>query len=110
MGTNMTASASADSSQQASFFVYILRCADGSLYVGHTSDVETRVKKHNAGRGAQWTACRRPVTLLYKEQHPTDLQAITRERQLKRWTRAKKLALIHNNRPVLQSLAKRQLH
>jgi predicted GIY-YIG superfamily endonuclease len=56
----MSASASADS-----FFVYILRCAEGSLYVGHASDVLARVKVHNEGRGALWTARRRPVNLVY---------------------------------------------
>jgi hypothetical protein len=61
-GFSMSASAPADS-----FFVYIIRCADGSFYVGHTSNVDDRIKVHNDGRGALWTACRRPVTLLYRE-------------------------------------------
>ena len=50
-----------------SFFVYITRSSDGSLYVGHTTDVHERVKAHNDGRGATWTACSRPVTLVYRE-------------------------------------------
>jgi putative endonuclease len=78
-GFNMSASAPADS-----FFVYILCCSDGSLYVGHTSDVEERVKLHNEGRGALWTACRRPVTLVYQEQYASEANAIGRERQIKR--------------------------
>ena len=79
----MCASARADS-----YFVYIVRCADGSLYVGHASNVEERVKVHNQGRGALWTSCRRPVTLVYKERHASEAGAIARERQIKRWARA----------------------
>jgi predicted GIY-YIG superfamily endonuclease len=98
------ASAPADS-----FFVYIVRCADESLYVGHTSNLEERVKLHNKGRGALWTACRRPVHLVYQERHPTGEQAIARERQLKRWTHAKKFALTNGNLAKLKSLAKRRM-
>jgi putative endonuclease len=84
-GPFMSASALADS-----FFVYILRCADGSLYVGHTSNVDERVRVHNDGCGALWTACRRPVTLVYRESLPSEEQSVKRERQIKRWTRQKK--------------------
>jgi len=103
-GPFMSASAPADS-----FFVYILRCADGSLYVGHTSDVQDRLKVHNEGRGALWTACRRPVHLVYQERHPSETDAITRERQLKRWSQAKKIALINGDLANLKSLAKRRV-
>src|SRR5947207_11583915 len=61
-GSFMSASPSA-----GSFFVYIVRCADDSLYVGHSSDVASRVECHNDGRGAAWTAARRPVVLVYRE-------------------------------------------
>ena len=74
----MSASAKADS-----FFVYIVRCADDSLYVGHTSDVNERVKVHNEGRGALWTACRRLVVLVYHEPQASAENAVARERQLK---------------------------
>jgi len=100
----MPASASADS-----FFVYILRCADESLYVGHTSNVDERLKVHNDGRGALWTACRRPVVLAFWESQPSEEQAIARERQIKRWTHAKKLALIDGDRAKLKALAKRRI-
>jgi predicted GIY-YIG superfamily endonuclease len=100
----MSASAPADS-----FFVYILQCADGSFYVGHTTDVLARVKLHNDGRGALWTACRKPVVLVYQEQKPSEEKAIARERQIKRWTHAKKLALIEGDRSQLKSLAKRRI-
>src|SRR5690349_8410251 len=99
----MPASATADS-----FFIYIVRCADGSLYVGHTSDVASRVKTHNDGKGAVWTACRRPVTLVYSETVASEGAAMRRERQIKRWTRAKKQALIRGDVQALKSLAKRR--
>jgi putative endonuclease len=108
----MSASAAADSSIPSSsrrFFVYILRCADDSLYVGHTSNVEARLNVHNEGRGALWTACRRPVILVYQEKHASEAEAIAREGQIKRWTHAKKLALINGDRAVLKSLAKRRI-
>jgi putative endonuclease len=104
-GYLMSASAPADS-----FFIYIVRCSDDSLYVGHTSNVEGRVKVHNAGGGALWTACRRPVHLLYQEKHPSEADAIARERQLKRWSHAKKLALINGHLKALKSLAKRRIY
>jgi putative endonuclease len=101
----MYASAPADS-----FFVYILLCADGSLYVGHTSNVEDRVKVHNDGRGALWTACRLPVALVHQEQIVSEAGAIARERQVKRWSHAKKLALIRGDRVALKSLANRRVY
>src|SRR5437763_1174771 len=97
------ASAPADS-----FFTYILRCADGSLYVGHIHDLRERLKAHDDGRGASWTACRRPVELAYHEAHDSEAQAVARERQLKRWSHAKKVALINGDLAKLKSLAKRR--
>jgi putative endonuclease len=85
------------------FFVYILRCADGSLYVGHTSNIDKRVKVHNEGRGAIWTASHRAVTLVYQELMPSEESAIARERQVKRWTQAKKLALINGDQTALKT-------
>lgn|SRR3989338_1361627 len=74
-------------------FVYIVRCADGTLYTGWALDVPARVKVHNAGRGARYTRARRPVRLLYSEELPTHTAAMRRERQLKKLPRARKLAL-----------------
>src|SRR5215218_776354 len=88
------------------FFVYVLRCSDGSLYVGRTQDIASRVEVHNAGRGASWTASRRPVTLVYQEYFPSELLAVRREAQLKGWTHAKKEALIAGNIELLRSLSK----
>jgi predicted GIY-YIG superfamily endonuclease len=89
--------------------VYILRCAGGSLYVGHTSDIAARVIAHNEGRGAQWTACRLPVTLVYSQPHASELRAITRERPIKRWSHDKKFALINGGFKRLKSLGGRRI-
>ena len=75
-------------------FVYILKCADGSFYVGKTSDLRVRLDEHQSGVGANFTALRRPVEMVYAEEHPTPTRAERRELQLKRWSRAKKEALI----------------
>jgi len=75
-------------------FVYILRCADETLYIGSTSDVHARLVRHAQGIASRYTAARRPVRLVYYESFPTLLAALQRERQLKRWTRAKKEALV----------------
>jgi len=77
-----------------SHFVYILRCSDNSLYIGHAEDTEERLKRHNSGRGAAFTRSRTPVELVYKEELPTKADANRREGQLKCWSRAKKEALI----------------
>jgi putative endonuclease len=74
-------------------FVYIVRCADGSLYTGWAVDVERRVKAHNAGRGARYTRIHGPVELVYTEALPTRAEAQKRELAIKRYPRAKKLAL-----------------
>ena len=74
-------------------FVYIVRCADDTLYTGWALDVTARVKQHNAGRGAKYTRTRRPVQLIYSEELPSRAAALKRELQIKRYPRAKKLAL-----------------
>ena len=79
-------------------FVYIVRCSDGTLYTGWAVDVAARVKAHNAGRGAKYTRTRLPVKLVYSEELPTRAEAMQRERQIKRYPRAKKLALSRRKR------------
>jgi len=74
-------------------FVYIVQCTDGTLYTGWAMDVLARVKVHNAGRGAKYTQTRRPVRLVYSETWPSRAEAMRREREIKRWPRARKLAL-----------------
>ncbi len=75
-------------------FVYILQCADGSYYTGWTTDLERRVAAHNAGRGGRYTRSRRPVKLVYWEEHPDRRSAQQRELALKRLPRARKSALV----------------
>jgi putative endonuclease len=74
--------------------VYIVQCADGTLYTGYAIDPEARVAAHNAGRGARYTRSRRPVTLVYAETCASKSQALAREFELKRLPRATKQALI----------------
>jgi putative endonuclease len=88
-------------------FTYILRCADDTLYVGHTENLASREQTHNDGKGAKYTAARRPVRMVYAEEHSSMVSAIARERQLKRWTRKKKDALILGDRAALRSLSRR---
>ena len=86
----------------------MLRCADGSYYVGSTSDVAERERIHNEGHDAEHTAAHRPVRLVYSESHESWPAARKREAQLKRWSRAKKEALIDGNRSRLHVLARRR--
>ena len=76
------------------WWVYLLRCADGSLYCGMTDDVERRCAAHNSGRGAKYTRSRRPVEPVYREACATRSEALRREAAIKRLTRKEKLALI----------------
>ncbi len=77
------------------YFTYILECADQSLYVGCTNDLERRMKQHNDSKwGAHYTKTRRPVTLLYHETFSTLREARQRETELKGWRREKKFALV----------------
>lgn len=86
------------------WFVYILRCGDGALYVGETNNLDLRLAKHNNGSACAFTASRRPVRLAYSEAHATRAAALARERQLKRWRRTKKEALIAGDLVLLNRL------
>ena len=77
-------------------YVYLLRCADDTLYCGWTTDLEHRVRVHNSGRGAKYTRSRTPVKLVYFEEFEDRKEALSREWHLKRLTREQKLALIRN--------------
>ncbi|MEX2630746.1 MAG: GIY-YIG nuclease family protein [Tistlia sp.] len=88
-------------------WVYILRCADGSYYTGLAqADLERRVAEHEAGRYDGWTAKRRPVALVFAEEFPLAIQAIEMEERIKRWSRAKKEALIARDWERLKELAR----
>jgi predicted GIY-YIG superfamily endonuclease len=76
------------------YFVYILRCADGSLYTGSTTDLAARERAHNEGRGAKYTAGRGPAAIVYSEAHESRSAAQVREAEIKRWRRERKAALV----------------
>lgn len=76
------------------YWVYILRCRDGTLYTGITDDVERRLKAHNSGKGAKYTRGRGPVELVYREEQPDKSAALKREFAIKKLTRTEKLTLI----------------
>ena len=75
-------------------FVYIIRCKDGTLYTGWTTDVASRVKAHNEGAGAKYTKGRGPVTLLYSEAFESKSDALRREMAIKKLSREDKFKLI----------------
>lgn len=75
------------------WFVYILRCGDGSLYTGISTDVEARLQAHHAGKGARYTRGRGPFELVYQESAGTQAEATRRELAVKRLTREGKMAL-----------------
>ncbi len=78
-------------------YVYILRCADGSYYVGSTWSLEKRLEEHNSGVYQGYTSRRLPVELVWSCDFPTEHEAFLTERQLKGWSRAKKEALIRGD-------------
>ncbi len=88
-------------------FTYILRCADDSLYVGSTRfDVQVRVQQHNAGTGSRYTACRRPVVLIWCAEFDKVTDAFGLEKQLQNWSRAKRLALVEGRFADLPALSR----
>jgi putative endonuclease len=90
-------------------FVYILRCSDGSYYVGTTRDrLEKRMAEHNAGTFGGYTAKRRPVVLAFQQEFANITDAIALERRLKGWSRAKKEALMRGDFEMLKRLARRR--
>jgi putative endonuclease len=78
--------------------VYILRCRDGSLYTGYARDPEKRAAVHNRGRGAKYTAGRRPVKLVLVERYRSITRALRREHEIKQLSRAAKHALVTRTR------------
>lgn len=75
------------------YFVYLLRCSDGTLYTGTTNDLRRRVQQHNAGKGARYTAGRRPVALVYVENCASRSEALRREAALRKLSHRQKLSL-----------------
>jgi len=91
-------------------FVYMLRCADGSFYVGSATgdDLQPRIDQHNAGHYQGYTFTRRPVVLVWSEHFDRVTDGIAAERQIKDWSRAKKEALIRSDWAAIGRLAQRR--
>lgn len=77
------------------YFVYILRCQDGSYYTGYTRDLQTRLEQHRTGKGARYTRMNKPDKIVYFEGFSTRLEAMKREKAIKNLTRKAKLELIN---------------
>lgn len=88
------------------FIVYILRCSDGSLYIGRATDLASRLARHAEGRGCEYTRTRLPIALVWSERHSSWESATERELQIKRWTRAKKEALVRGDPDELKRLSR----
>ena len=88
--------------------VYMLRCSDGSLYVGSTGCLEQRVQEHHDGVGASYTRRRRPVELVWTEERESVADAYGLEKQLQGWSRAKREALIRGDWDEIRRLARRR--
>lgn len=86
---------------ETSWYLYILRCGDGSLYTGITTDVERRLEAHRDGKGAKYTRGRGPLEVVYRERCQTHSQALKREFAVKALTREEKLALIAGQGPAV---------
>ncbi len=82
------------------YFTYIAKCRDGSLYTGYCRNLEKREKKHNDGEGSKYTRTHLPVKIIYFEEYESQKEAMHREIQIKKWTRAKKLNLIKHGHPT----------
>lgn len=89
------------------FWVYMLKCADSSYYVGHTDNLERRVACHQSGEIPGYTAERLPVVLVFAQEVESREQALTLERQLKGWGRPKKEALVAGDWGRISNLAKK---
>ncbi|WP_333928826.1 GIY-YIG nuclease family protein [Sphingomonas sp. LR55] len=90
-----------------SFYAYMLRCFDGSYYIGHTDALERRIAQHQHGELPGYTHNRRLVTLMWSQDFPSRIEALEAERQLKGWTRAKKEALAAGDWAAVRLLSRK---
>jgi tRNA/rRNA methyltransferase len=90
-----------------SFYAYMLRCSDGSYYVGHTDDLDARIGAHQSGLLPGYTQKRRPVHLVWHQDFVARDQAFAAERQIKGWSRAKKEALNRGDWGAIQLLSRK---
>jgi putative endonuclease len=88
-------------------YVYILRCRDGSYYVGSTRDLESRLYQHRTGIGAEYTKRRRPVELAFAYELESVADAFALEKRIQGWSRAKREALIRGDWDLLPTLARK---
>jgi putative endonuclease len=88
------------------FWAYMLHCNTGRLYVGHTDDLERRIAQHQSGALPGFTKAFAPVKLIWSQEFVTRVEAIAAERQIKGWSRAKKLALVRDDWDEISRLAK----
>jgi putative endonuclease len=88
------------------FWAYMLHCADRSFYVGHTDDLDVRIAQHLSGEWGGYTSTRLPVKLVWADEFPSRYEALSAERRIKGWTRAKKLALIRGDWSSISRLAR----
>jgi predicted GIY-YIG superfamily endonuclease len=87
-------------------FTYMLKCSDGSYYVGSTWNLERRLFEHNCGVGARYTARRRPVLLVWSQEFARIDEAFALEKRIQNWSRAKRLALIEGRLADLPALSR----
>ena len=90
------------------FWAYLLHCRGGYFYVGHTDDLERRIAQHTTGAIPGFTADHLPVELVWSQDFPTRDEAKAAEKQIKGWSRAKKLALIRGDWGLISALAKKK--
>jgi predicted GIY-YIG superfamily endonuclease len=88
------------------FWVYILKCGDNSYYTGHTDNLEKRVGEHLEGLLYGYTRTRHPLKFVFAEEFQTRYEALSRERQIKGWSRKKKEALISSDWELLKKYSK----
>ena len=88
-------------------YVYMLRCADNSYYVGSTWALENRIWQHSNGEGSVYTRSRLPVELVFTEEYDRIDEAFAREKQIQGWSRRKREALIHSRYNELRSLSRK---
>ena len=89
------------------FYLYILKCSDGSYYTGHTDDLEARLALHQRGEISGYTFGRRPVELAFAQGFPSREEVLQAERQVKGWARRKKEALMRQDWEALRRLARK---
>ncbi len=89
------------------FHVYMLRCSDGSYYVGHTDGLARRIAAHDAGEIPGYTSARLPVQLVWSQEFADRVEALESEARIKKWSRAKKRALAEGDYSGLRTLAKK---